>query len=237
MSIETWLSASRARLESPPLVRERQVLQFRSLFSVGITPAHVGKTSPKPRIRISAGDHPRSCGKDRGQHLTGWPISGSPPLVRERHSDAVPVTQYLGITPARAGKTPPEPGYPDRRQDHPRSCGKDCDSSLDATTVTGSPPLVRERPERLNNRESRIGITPARAGKTQHVLQLVFAKRDHPRSCGKDAFSALFAAVGVGSPPLVRERLLQRDAFLFRRGITPARAGKTPSIAIACFLG
>ena len=125
MSIETWLSASRARLESPPLVRERQVLQFRSLFSVGITPAHVGKTSPKPRIRISAGDHPRSCGKDKTSNPRKRIDGGSPPLVRERHSDAVPVTQYLGITPARAGKTALTVQLISYSRDHPRSCGKD----------------------------------------------------------------------------------------------------------------
>ena len=46
MSIETWLSASRERLESPPLVQERQIIGGMTMKLVGITPARAGKTDP-----------------------------------------------------------------------------------------------------------------------------------------------------------------------------------------------
>ena len=166
MSIETWLSASRARLESPPLVRERQVLQFRSLFSVGITPAHVGKTSPKPRIRISAGDHPRSCGKDKTSNPRKRINGGSPPLVRERQGTTLNRLAHIRITPARAGKTAGDRAVSTACRDHPRSCGKDSTGAGLSRPPSGSPPLVRERLTRIGVLPDRNGITPARAGKT-----------------------------------------------------------------------
>ena len=52
-------------------------------------------------------------------------------------------------------------------------------------------------------------------------------KGDHPRSCGKDVIIALIAAGGLGSPPLVRERLVCERCQNQKLRITPARAGKT----------
>ena len=53
--------------------------------------------------------------------------------------------------------------------------------------------------------------------------------QDHPRSCGKDWCKISYAAQIGGSPPLVRERLLELAIGCANHGITPARAGKTAS--------
>ena len=91
----------------------------------------------------------------------------------------------------------------------------------------GSPPLVRERLLATPPAMSQRGITPARAGKTGCYVIADDGKRDHPHSCGKDCSLFLVPTKGLGSPPLVRERLLRiRNTLNFFR-ITPARAGKT----------
>ena len=111
------------------------------------------------------------------------------------------------ITPARAGKTDQDTGYAIPERDHPRSCGKDpmrCDS--DGLSL-GSPPLVRERHAKKLSVRSSSGITPARAGKTQMLLNSAALYEDHPRSCGKDNQAYEIIHEIGGSPPLVRERL------------------------------
>ena len=133
----------------------------------------------------------------------------------------------MGITPARAGKTAGDRAVSTACRDHPRSCGKDSTGAGLSRPPSGSPPLVRERPERLNNLESRIGITPARAGKT---MTLAYGSRtygDHSRSCGKDQFVKMKVTYCQGSPPLVRERLVICAFIALGVRITPARAGKT----------
>ena len=45
--------------------------------------------------------------------------------------------------------------------------------------------------------------------------------------CGKDFMRKHFTWDYVGSPPHVRERLLERNLFVVRSRITPACAGKT----------
>ena len=93
--------------------------------------------------------------------------------------------------------------------------------------MAGSPPLVRERLYVLYRLFYQIRITPARAGKTFHLVFQVLLYQDHPRSCGKDPNNPRFLLFRPGSPPLVRERQLMSCWSGVTAGITPARAGKT----------
>ena len=70
------------------------------------------------------------------------------------------------ITPARAGKTVFSLFFSNLSQDHPRSCGKDLRFQVKKREGRGSPPLVRERQIPVRDNYIKIGITPARAGKT-----------------------------------------------------------------------
>ena len=90
---------------SPPLVRERRAYYHPNEDTLRITPARAGKTEGTDWIIRKSWDHPRSCGKDILSNLFVLEVWGSPPLVRERHSDYVDELFLLGITPARAGKT------------------------------------------------------------------------------------------------------------------------------------
>ena len=121
-----------------------------------------------------------------------------------------PVPSGVGssrITPARAGKTQRRRPAARCPWDHPRSYGKDKWFANGKIQVTGSPPLVRERPSIRRDTSRDKGITPACAGKTLDVGAIGQQHRDHPRSCGKDSGC--------------------RTVFLSVHGITPARAGKT----------
>ena len=151
---------------SPPLVRERRSVATVCRQSWGITPARAGKTTRRAYERRNRQDHPRSCGKDSRQHSVSWARLGSPPLVRERRKNRMYRNPSHGITPARAGKTDLFDSLSLIGQDHPRSCGKDTVSVLFFTSMSGSPPLVRER-RRLADYDAS-------------------ADMDHPRSCGKD---------------------------------------------------
>ena len=149
--------------------------------------------------------------------------------MRERPTCIMSRLQSFGITPARAGKTPPHKcdGY--QLWDHPRSCGKDAAETCKQTSLWGSPPLVRERRMQGIQVKGGLGITPARAGKTFSVLPQEPYLRDHPRSCGKDRPSKRRWPRLLGSPPLVRERRSPRLNTVQYPRITPARAGKTLS--------
>ncbi|KFN89178.1 hypothetical protein TMUPMC115_2560 [Tetragenococcus muriaticus PMC-11-5] len=70
-------------------------------------------------------------------------------------------------------------------------------------------------------------ITPAYAGKTKSLGITTKAVKDHPRLCGKDFLCFLQHFVELGSPPLMRERLLRFRFLIQVLRITPAYAGKT----------
>ena len=94
----------------------------------------------------------------------------------------------------------------------------------------GSPPQVRGKhfdgtpiypPER---------ITPAGAGKTFSLICQLPRLQDHPRRCGENITSMLLLPATIGSPPQVRGKLDIDEATGGRIGITPAGAGKTPTL-------
>ena len=170
----------------PPLVRERPDHSQRIFDCSGITPARAGKTLLLPVTVAAFKDHPRSCGKDDYPALTAYEKQGSPPLVRERRRTKSLQLWMTRITPARAGKTWFGPFLYCPGTDHPRSCGKDRKFDYFINPSQGSPPLVRERLGAGLDAANKLGITPARAGKTLKTLTGSPSCQDHPRSCGKD---------------------------------------------------
>ena len=201
----------------------------------GITPARAGKTAAHPEHETTGGDHPRSRGKDRSCIVLIHVKPGSPPLARERPRSSRSAGRLMGITPARAGKTESGEDVAHITWDPPRSRGKDSSRIITYHYVSGSPPLARERPARRASRYSRIGITPARAGKTISSRQTPRPLRDHPRSRGKDMTAEWMIFLCPGSPPLARERPMPSLHFSGWVGITPARAGKTSRQNLATF--
>ena len=105
------------------------------------------------------------------------------------------------------------------------------------SSLRGSPPRVRGKVAELLDERNMHGITPARAGKREVMVLPHVPPEDHPRACGEKG--ALFESGGgvQGSPPRVRGK-----GWIDRRndplnGITPARAGKSPSRSTCCCSG
>ena len=147
------------------------------------------------------------CGNDIGVPYRKIAEKGSPPLVRER-----PLTRFTSssanrITPACAGTTRIHCCRMRTTRDHPRLCGNDPRRMACVASISGSPPLVRERPRSMVSGSSGSGITPACAGTTRLSSAGFPTFEDHPRLCGNDrsAYDSIFCR--LGSPPLVRERL------------------------------
>ena len=194
-------------LGSPPRVREKQVYWVVGSFFRGITPACAGKTKTSLHQPCAEWDHPLVCGKNLTIVHKLYALPGSPPRVREKpklHEDGLVIT---GITPACAGKTYACNDGQIRLWDHPRVCGKNSILVPDTVIFLGSPPRVREKPEKDLISASQRGITPACAGKTPLRCNHLTSTRDHPRVCGKNVSNAIEAIKNLGSPPRVREKL------------------------------
>ena len=74
---------------------------------------------------------------------------------------------------------------------------------------------------------TRLGITPADAGKTLVEAGVNLVKGDHPRGCGENRCGVRQISVCRGSPPRMRGKLKQKWKKETDTGITPADAGKT----------
>ena len=75
--------------------------------------------------------------------------------------------------------------------------------------MTGSPPRVREKRIWKRQEQLRKGITPACAGKTSKNDLVPSRTWDHPRVCGKNAIAHAKREQIEGSPPRVREKLVE----------------------------
>ena len=106
-------------------MRERQIKGVRKTYGFRITPAYAGKTHDVLVPLERPWDHPRVCGKDVNLPFVSTIIPGSPPRMRERHTDDWEEQPPDGITPAYAGKTKDGEVIGTRLKDHPRVCGKD----------------------------------------------------------------------------------------------------------------
>ena len=202
--------------------------------SLGITPAHAGKTRLSKISCRAPWDHPRACGENErcvsGRNST----PGSPPRMRGKQSLLEELKNGHGITPAHAGKTYMSRLKNRQRRDHPRACGENTANSASCIFSMGSPPRMRGKPALLLNPHSSAGITPAHAGKTNDVSITLSTKRDHPRACGENTPDGGNMVVMPGSPPRMRGKQIHENGLVKLAGITPAHAGKT-LFAFACF--
>ena len=76
----------------------------------------------------------------------------------------------------------------------------------------------------------RNGITPACAGKSNQITPVSRRGEDHPRVCGEKRQIWYKMLCCGGSPPRVRGKVLLHRHFHDKLGITPACAGKRPTV-------
>ncbi len=172
-----------------------------------ITPAGAGKTVVIRRRFALAWDHPRRCGENEMQVITARVSEGSPPQVRGKRRGYTYSLHQKRITPAGAGKTVTDTYHPHIH--------------------AGSPPQVRGKQAAESCQAAMLRITPAGAGKTFRIPLAVRPSKDHPRRCGENGLDRRRDPSGIGSPPQVRGKLLEKIGIEKENGITPAGAGKT----------
>ncbi len=199
----------------------------------GIIPAHAGKSLRRDWKRILLWDHPRSCGEKAVYTWMGQYYEGSSPLVRGKESRRKAVYPYLGIIPARAGKSSQGFHKYQNPRDHPRSCGEKNGGVSMQMSIGGSSPLVRGKVSPWGLLYFHRRIIPARAGKSWLIVISIPSFRDHPRSCGEKERTLASNLALLGSSPLVRGKGQVRFEREFPGRIIPARAGKSArSIAL-----
>ena len=92
----------------------------------------------------------------------------------------------------------------------------------------GSSPRVRGKPAVSAGAQGGGGLIPARAGKTAEEFQGHSVLPAHPRACGENQRRHVGRGPGAGSSPRVRGKPASSRGARPRRGLIPARAGKTP---------
>ena len=188
-------------------MRGKDLLVGRQLAAFGITPAYAGKRPVKHTIEHLHGDHPRVCGEKlyRGIRYP-WSV-GSPPRMRGKVSGSHPYSSRTGITPAYAGKSGAVMGWPCCARDHPRVCGEKRFSAVFQRAMSGSPPRMRGKEDRVLRGVLRVGITPAYAGKSFMWTKFCRETRDHPRVCGEKGKNHPRKPYCEGLPPRVRGKV------------------------------
>ena len=112
-----------------------------------ITPAYAGKSYEIDVMAKSIQDHPRLCGEKFHNFIFHKLFIGSPPPMRGKDCLGGILQKGNRITPAYAGKRPPEA---------PAGC-----------CPAGSPPPMRGKGATTLIRQRRTRITPAYAGKRE----------------------------------------------------------------------
>ena len=228
----TALIVKACRIEgSSPHVRGARRPCILQCLDVGIIPACAGSTAlhcPAPPL---VRDHPRMC----GEHLRlGFVLPhrpGSSPHVRGAHSRRLQRRHPQGIIPACAGSTVRRSRMRAPLRDHPRMCGEHCKAARRPCVRWGSSPHVRGAPGPVQIRDGTIGIIPACAGSTLFHSEVPFIVGDHPRMCGEHSTQLKNEFYSAGSSPHVRGALTVLQHISYRRGIIPACAGSTRTLA------
>ena len=219
------------RSGSSPHVRGALATCLATVLLSGIIPACAGSTWNHSIRRRRRRDHPRMCGEhtDTSRAMSGQ--SGSSPHVRGARSGLVRGSVSPGIIPACAGSTDSHCRPQDSSRDHPRMCGEHHGLYYSYVDKWGSSPHVRGALGVTTGVVAMIGIIPACAGSTRTPLMTRCMIRDHPRMCGEHCSSSANRSASPGSSPHVRGALPRNTAEFQCRGIIPACAGSTETVA------
>ena len=130
-------------LGSPPRMRGKVASRSGLSALFGITPAYAGKRLGQAKSPRSRRDHPRVCGEKAPVQAGRLRSRGSPPRMRGKVPLFAAFSAVVGITPAYAGKSPPEANKHRGAWDHPRVCGEKLSHPCPCPAGLGSPPRMR----------------------------------------------------------------------------------------------
>ena len=133
-----------------------------------------------------------------------------------------------GIIPAGAGRRPLVKSSSRAARDHPRGCGEKHITRTVEGGYWGSSPRVRGEARRAGGFGETGGIIPAGAGRRSATLCSLSGARDHPRGCGEKHGSVSSLVFAKGSSPRVRGEGVSVGGHVFKGGIIPAGAGRSP---------
>ena len=171
--------------------------------------------------------HPRACGENAQKSTRRSVWRGSSPRVRGKRSWWKKTVDWVGLIPARAGKTLRAWSSPCARSAHPRACGENLYRCKRSRVSAGSSPRVRGKLVHPAPLVVNTGLIPARAGKTPSSSPTTSPRRAHPRACGENRAADFAGAAQRGSSPRVRGKRIPPAARRRGPGLIPARAGKT----------
>ena len=106
---------------------------------------------------------------------------------------------------------------------------------IDALTIISRvriTPRMRGKHTGRKSADAALRITPAHAGKTFFHCGISFRYTDHPRTCGENRTTAEKKVAKYGSPPHMRGKQWHLVFGQVLKRITPAHAGKTPSLRL-----
>ena len=133
--------------------------------------------------------------------------------MRGKPAHGRPAGGARGITPAHAGKTGSFWFIWTISKDHPRACGENLLIYQFYLLNLGSPPRMRGKRGWLSGFDRYARITPAHAGKTKKLLQLLVPLEDHPRACGENPSLTVKKDAKSGSPPRMRGKHFGNGVF------------------------
>ena len=212
---------------SSPLTRGKPTPPGAFLCLCRLIPAHAGKTRDSSLGMRRCRAHPRSRGENRPPRGGQKTRRGSSPLTRGKPPPCRFAFDRGRLIPAHAGKTflgvvrGPVGGA------HPRSRGENIDLRHINDTSSGSSPLTRGKPDRLESTAQAFRLIPAHAGKTSLPRSSRSILTAHPRSRGENLRRRLSCGTQSGSSPLTRGKHRHHCERHHRSGLIPAHAGKT----------
>ena len=216
-----------SRVGSSPLTRGKHLVVQDVPERRRLIPAHAGKTRGMTIPIVLHRAHPRSRGENARRTRSLLGCGGSSPLTRGKPSTRRNPAPTCRLIPAHAGKTVVACRIMVWYGAHPRSRGENAASALGDLGAKGSSPLTRGKLCGVVTLQLKARLIPAHAGKTSTRKRSHRAARAHPRSRGENRGLGDGELGGVGSSPLTRGKLFQKNAPLTDEGLIPAHAGKT----------
>ena len=111
--------------------------------------------------------------------------------------------------------------------DHPRACGANPFSEVNARWSVGSSPRMRGKRTARTVGDVVHRIIPAHAGQTGAACAGPHSAADHPRACGANNWQILRITSRLGSSPRMRGKRHAQIPVLLPVRIIPAHAGQT----------
>ena len=172
-----------------------------------LIPARAGKTIWLSIVFFSVRAHPRAGGENWPSGAAIYQTNGSSPRGRGKRTVTRWAGGFIGLIPARAGKTLAAVLSWSVWAAHPRAGGENVNLLGCDVYHCGSSPRGRGKRINIMRAVTLVGLIPARAGKTHIEMTSSSQPTAHPRAGGENALIAASVRFAVGSSPRGRGKL------------------------------